>query len=61
MSEDHNEPTLAELFARDPFTLSKLDIARIIAHMRESRQHFKLGGKPLAEKRPVDLKELGLL
>lgn len=56
-----DESTLAELFARDPFTLTKLDIDRIIAHMRESRQHFKLSGKPLAEKKPVDLKELGLI
>lgn len=56
-----NEPTIAELFARDPFQLTKLDIDRIIAHMRESRQHFKLGGKPLSEKKPVDLKELGLI
>lgn len=56
-----NEPTIAELFSRDPFSLTKLDIDRIIAHMRESRQHFKLGGKPLSEKKPVDLKELGLL
>jgi len=55
------EETIAMLFHRDPFTLSKLDIDRIITHMRESRQHFKLSGKPLAEKKPVDLKELGLL
>ena len=56
-----DQETIAELFARDPFTLSKLDIDRIIEHMRESRQHFKLGGKPLAEKKKVDLKDLGLI
>lgn len=56
-----NESTIAELFARDPFSLTKLEIDRIIEHMRASRQHFKLGGKPMAEKRPVNLEELGLL
>jgi hypothetical protein len=57
-----NEPTIAELFSRDPFQLSKLDIDRIITHMREARQQFKLTGKAqTAEKRPVDLQELGLL
>lgn len=57
-----DESTIAELFARDPFTLTKLDIDRIIAHMREARQQFKLTGKATtAEKRPVDLKELGLI
>jgi hypothetical protein len=53
--------TLAELFARDPFDLSKADIDRIIEAMREARKTFKTTGKGTAEKKPVDLKELGLL
>lgn len=59
MSSD--QPTIAELFARDPFTLSKLDIDRIIEHMREARARFKTTGKGTAEKKPVNLEELGLL
>lgn len=56
-----DQETLAELFARDPFTLSKLDIDRIIEGMRAARAQFKVTGKGTAEKKPVDLKELGLL
>lgn len=52
--------TIAELFAKDPLTLTKSDIDRIIEHMREARKNFKLTGKT-QEKKPVDLKELGLL
>ena len=53
--------TIAELYARDPFQHTKRSIERIIEDLRGKRIHFKLGGKPLAEKKPVDLKELGLL
>lgn len=59
MSED--QTTIAELFARDPFSLSKLDIDRIIEHYQQARANFKLTGKGTSEKKPVDLKELGLL
>jgi hypothetical protein len=58
MSDD---TTIAELFARDPLTLSDADIDRIIASMREARLQFKTTGKGTAQKRPVDLKDLGLL
>lgn len=53
--------TIAELFRRDPFHHSRRSIERIVEDMRGKREHFKLGGKPLAEKKPVDLKELGLI
>lgn len=58
-----DEPTLAELFARDPLTLTREDLDRIIEKLRESRKNFVLGGKTAVkgEKKPVDLKELGLL
>lgn len=56
-----DEPTLSELFARDPLTLTKEDIDRIIEKMREARKNFVLGGKAAPVKKAVDLKDLGLV
>ena len=63
MSEEPKQETISELFARDPFSYSKQDIERIVAHYREARRNFNLTGKGVAEKKvgPVDLKDLGLL
>lgn len=59
MSED--EPTISELFARDPFTYTKEDIDRIIAHYRDARKQFNLGGKGAKPDKPaVNLADLGL-
>jgi hypothetical protein len=57
MSDD----TIAELMARDPFQLSKLDIDKIIEFYREKRAAFKATGKPQAGPKPsATLEELGL-
>lgn len=56
------DETTAELFARDPFSLTKLDRDRMIENYREARKNFKLTGKAqTAEKKPVDLADLGLI
>ena len=41
--------SIAVLFARDPLQHSKADIDSIIAHFREARKNFKLGGRPAAK------------
>lgn len=52
---------IAELFARDPFSLTKEDLDQIVAHFRERRREYNLGGKGAVKAKPVvDLKELGL-
>jgi hypothetical protein len=61
-----DEPTLAELFARDPFEYSKQDLDRIIAEYREKRKLFNLGvrdaGKTAGKPSLSDvLKEAGML
>lgn len=38
-----DEPSVAELFSRDPLSLTQPDVSRIVAHMRESRQRFIMG------------------
>lgn len=56
-----DQETISELFARDPFTYSKEDIDRIIAHYREARKNFNLGGPKATKEKPVvNLAELGL-
>lgn len=57
--EDPN--TLAELFSRDPLTLTREDIDKMIEHYREQRKYFKLSGKVAPPTKKVDLDELGLL
>lgn len=54
--------TISELFARDPFTLTKEDIDKMIEYYRDRRKDFVLGGKasPKIEKPKVDLNDLGL-
>ena len=60
---------VAELFRRDPLTLTRADIAPMIAELRRARATFNLGAK--AEPKPkakvaktalgqIDLSELGL-
>jgi hypothetical protein len=56
-----DDDTIAVLFSRDPTTLSDRDIDRIIAEMRDARIQFKTTGRGVAEKRPVDLADLGLI
>ncbi len=60
---------VAELFARDPLSLTTEDIDRIIEEMRQARARFLIGDKkagkvpePKAKKAPVniDLKDLDL-
>lgn len=62
---------IAELFARDPLSLTKENIDSIIAHYRDARQKYLLGEKsagatpkPKAEKKPpptnLSLDDLGL-
>lgn len=61
MSDDSIN-TIAELFARDPFELTKLDIDQIITYFRERRADFARTGKgqPRIEKPRASLDELGL-
>lgn len=58
---DPKQETIAELFARDPFSYSQQDLERIIAHYREARRTYTLTGKGVREKQVVDLKDLGIL
>lgn len=56
---------LAELFERDPLSLSELDLDKIVAELREKRKQFNLGaktaGKMKEAKGPkLDLSDLGL-
>jgi|GraSoiStandDraft_45_1057281.scaffolds.fasta_scaffold1581544_1 hypothetical protein len=58
MSDKPNEQgSLAELFARDPFSYTTQDIAAIIKYYREARSSFNLGGKAPPTK--INLAELG--
>lgn len=54
---------LEELFNREP-PYSEADLAKIIAHFRETRQAFLTGGKPkraeVAKNEKIDLASLGL-
>jgi hypothetical protein len=54
--------TIAELYARDPFELSVLDIDRIIEYYVARRKEFALTGKggPRIEKPQASLDDLGL-
>jgi len=64
-----SEPTVSELFARDPLSLSNQDLDTIIASLRASRKRFIQGditaGKPEAKKsaaqkkREATMKEVG--
>lgn len=57
-----SETTLAELFARDPFKLSDLELDRMIEHYREARKTFIQGGGKQAKAKPdTSLADLGLL
>lgn len=57
-----DETPLAELFRRDPLSLTQEDIESIIKKMQEAQKQFNLSGKaaPKATK-SYDLKDLGLL
>jgi hypothetical protein len=55
------DETLAELFARDPFTYTQEDLDKIIAYYREARSAFNLGGKRAPkDTSKVNLDELGM-
>jgi hypothetical protein len=58
------EPTVSELFARDPLSLSSADIDKIIEHMRAGRKRFIQGdltaGKPEAKKSAAQKKNEAL-
>jgi hypothetical protein len=56
-----DEPTLSELFARDPFKFSEQDEDELIKYYRSKYQSFSVTGKAKPEKAEVDLKDLGLL
>lgn len=50
---NEHEPSLSELFARDPLLHSEQDIVRIVARQREAQAQFDLGLKaPTAPKAP---------
>lgn len=55
-----SETTVAELFNRDPLTLSEQDLMTIINSLRDSRKKFVAGsmtaGKPAAKKTAADKK-----
>jgi hypothetical protein len=59
-----SEPTVSELFARDPLSLSDQDLNAIIANLRASRQRFIQGditaGKPEAKKSAAQVKREAL-
>lgn len=48
--------TLAEIFAKDPLSLSQSDIEVIIARMREARAQFELGAKTKVAERNTPAK-----
>jgi hypothetical protein len=50
--------TLAELFARDPFSYTKEDIDQIILYYRQARMAYNVSGK--RETGKVNLDEMGL-
>lgn len=59
MSEQN---TLAELFARDPLSLTEQDLDDIIAHYAEARKTFVKGGaKATGPKPDTSLADLGLI
>jgi hypothetical protein len=62
VSDSPSIDTISILLARDPFTLSKLDIDAIIEYYSARRKDFALSGKsaPRAEKARPTLDELGL-
>jgi len=58
MSEE--QTPVAELFERDPLSLSQQDLMSVISHLRESRKKFVAGsmtaGKPAAKKTAAEKK-----
>jgi hypothetical protein len=48
--------TLAEIFAKDPLSLTQSDIEAIIARMREARAQFELGAKTKVAERNTPAK-----
>jgi hypothetical protein len=48
---------LAELFARDPLTLTDPDISKIIEEMRKSRHAFNLGNMMAGSTKPKTEKQ----
>lgn len=57
-----SENTLAELFARDPFSLSDTDLDDLISHYAEARKTFVKGGaKATGPKPDTSLADLGLI
>ena len=53
--------TLAELFQRDPFSLTDQDIDTMTEHYQESRKTFVKGGQTKGPKPDTSLADLGLL
>lgn len=49
---------IAELFDRDPFTLTREDVGAIVAYLRDSRKQFNLGNRT-AGKAPKKKLEAG--
>lgn len=56
-----SDNTLAELFARDPHSLTDQDIDTVIEHYREARKTFVKGGQKAAPKPDTSLADLGLI
>lgn len=52
---------LAELFARDPLTLTKTDITSIIEEMRKSRHAFNAGNAKAGSTKPLTEKQKGIV
>jgi hypothetical protein len=48
---------LAELFSRDPLSLSKPDIAEIVAQLRASRHAFNAGNLRAGSTKPATAKQ----
>lgn len=53
-----DEPTLAELFARDPHEYSDQDLDRLIKEYREKRKLFNLGVRDAAAPTKLSLREV---
>lgn len=51
------DPTLAELFARDPLRASDQDLDLIIAECRRLREEYKLGAMKLKAEKPKKAKK----
>ena len=61
MIETHEQTDIAELFARDPLSLSDQDIDRIVSKFREMRGQYNLGNAMAGSTKPKTVKQKAAL